>query len=92
MANRSSFLPAVDGWPPFEAQHERRHARLRVGAEEARGLIRDPEGWALVEYPNGELLDLPRALYVAFHHLPPFDELPLVGPRAGASARTRLAH
>jgi hypothetical protein len=92
MPSRFSLPSTADGWPPFEARLERREARLRVGAEGARGLTRDREGWALLEYPNGDLLDLPRALYVAFHHLPPFDELPLGDPGAGGSAPTRLAH
>jgi hypothetical protein len=86
-----SFLSTADGWPPFEAEGERRAVRMRVGAEGARGLIRDRDGWARLRFPDGELLDLPRALYVAFRHLPPFDELPLADPRANAAARTRLA-
>ena len=61
---------------------QRRVVRLRAGAVQARGLSRDQEGWALLQYPNGELLDVPRWLYIACGHLPPFDELPVARPKA----------
>jgi hypothetical protein len=56
------------------------HPRRRLEADTCSG------PWALLQYPNGETLELPRSVYVAFRHLPPFDDLPLVDTLVGTTS------
>jgi hypothetical protein len=64
----------------------------KQGAAMAKGIRRIKNGWGnqdsvLVKYANGAEMEIPATQYVAQHHIPPIEALPIHSPSPSRSPK-----